>query len=114
LDDAELERLAASGLDVLLPVGRLRAAAGSCLDRGEISGDARYSSLGETLGHLAEFFEVHGAMEAETLDRVNQVLTRHLDGVLHAETAEIGALLARRLREEVLAVLRDDRLARGD
>jgi hypothetical protein len=114
LDEAALQHLAESGLDALLPVERLRATAEDCQDRGETTGDARYSSLGETLGYIAGFFEDYGAMEAETFNNLNHALMRHLGGVLQAETAETGALLGRTFREEVLALLRDDRLARGE
>lgn len=113
MDEAELDRLAQLGLDELLRAGRLRASAEYCQDRGETTGDARYSSLGETLGYVVEFFEEYDAMEAGTFDNLNHALKRHLGGVLHAETAEAGALLGRSLREEILALLRDDRLARG-
>ncbi len=77
------------------------------------TGDARYCSVGETIGFIVEFFENHGAMETGTISNLSHALKHNLGGVLHAETAETGVLLGRNLREEVLASLGDDRIARG-
>lgn len=113
MDEAELERLAELGLDLLLPVERLRTAVEYCQDRGETTGDARYSALASAFGCIAEFFEDYGAMEASTFANVNRAIMRDLGYVLHAGSAETGALLARRLREEITGFLGEDRLARG-
>lgn len=122
MDEAELEHLAEFGLDELLPVERpgerpverLRAVAEYCRDRCETIGDARYCSLGETIGFIVKFFEDYGAMETRTVNDLSHALKRHLGGVLHAETAETGVLLGRNLREEILASLGDDRIVRGE
>jgi hypothetical protein len=113
LDKAELDRLAAQGLSALLPVERLRDLAEHCWDRGETTGDARYCSLWRTFGEIAGFFEEYDAMGAWTLGSLDSVFKRDLGAVLQADTAELGALLARSVREEVLAILRDDPLAGG-
>ena len=78
-----------------------------------MTGDARYCSLWKTIGYIVEFFDEYDQMETRTVEGVDHVLKHHLGGILHAETAEAGALLGRSLREEVLALLRDDRLVRG-
>ena len=122
MDDAELECLAEFGLDELLPterpgerpVERLRAIAAYCRDRCETLGDARYCSLGTTIGFIVEFFDDYDAMEARTVSDLSRALKRHLGDVLHAETAETGVLLGRNLREEILASLGDDRIVRGE
>ncbi|MGO9159502.1 MAG: hypothetical protein ACLP7J_02135 [Streptosporangiaceae bacterium] len=111
MDDAELKRLAEFGVEALLPVERLCDVAEYCRDRCETTGDARYCTLGEAIGYIVEFFEERGAMEVGTIDNLDHAFKRHLGGVLDAETAESGALLGRSLREEILASLRDDRLA---
>ena len=114
MDEAELERLAELGLaELLLPAERLRAAAEYCWDRGETTGDARYCSLWKTIDYIIEFLEEYDAMETRTFDNVDHAFKEQLGGILHAQTAEEGALLGRSLREEVRASLRDDRLARG-
>jgi hypothetical protein len=113
LDEVELSHLAAQGLRALLPVGRLRALAQYCWDRGEVTGDARYCSLWRTFSEIAEFFEEYDALETSTVDSLDRVLKRDLGGVLRAETAETGALSARGVREEILAVLRNDRFSSG-
>jgi hypothetical protein len=113
LDEAELGRVSVQGLSALLPVERLCDLAEYCWDRGETTGDARYCSLWRAFIEIVEFFEEYDAMEMWTFDSLDGVLKRDLGAVLQADTAEAGALLARGVREEVLAILRDDRLAGG-
>lgn len=121
MDEAALERLAEFGLDELFPVERpgrpveqLRDVAEYCRDRCETTGDARYCLLGETIGFIVELFGDYGAMENRTINDLSHVLKRRLGDVLRAETVETGVLLARNLREEVLASLGDDRIVRGE
>ena len=122
MDEAELEHLAEFGLDELFlverpgerPVERLRAVAAYCRDRCETLGDARYCLLGATIGFIVKFFEDYGAMATRTVNDLSHALKRDLGSVLHAETAETGVLLARNLREEILTLLGDDRIVRGE
>ena len=117
MDEAKLERLAEFGLDDLFPtdqprerpVEQLRVIAAYCRDRCMTTGDARYCSVGETIGFIVEFFDDYGAMEIQTMRGLSHALKRHLGDALRAETAETGVLLARNLQDEVLASLRDDR-----
>jgi hypothetical protein len=84
-------------------VSRLRDIAEYCWDKGETTGDGRYCSLWRSLDTIADALEQSGALPSSTIQYIDEVLKRRLPSILQANTPEIGALLARAMREELLA-----------
>jgi hypothetical protein len=99
LDQSSLRRLTSDGIRSFLPTG-LRDAAEWCWDRTETTGDGRFCPLARMLEGLSLAFEDPGHVDGVKVDRIDELLFRELDAVLTAPTAEEGALLGRRLREE--------------
>ena len=101
MDQHSLRRLAKGGI-ARFPPADLGPLADWCWDYGEATGDARYCSLWRALHPIAEAFDDRGALPTELVNHFDAVLNELLDGVLDAETAESGSMLARSLREQLL------------
>ena len=95
-----LLRLADSGIAAFPPV-ELHHLADWCWDFGESTGDARYSSLARSIYIIADLFDLNGAAETATVRQLDTVLNRSIGEILEAESAELGAHLARTMRESI-------------
>lgn len=99
----QLLRIAEHGIAAFPPAG-LHDLADWCWDLGEATGDARYSSLSRSFEIIAELFDLNKVAESTTVKRLDILLNRHMCEILSAESAEVGAHLARAMREAITLV----------
>jgi hypothetical protein len=104
VDLNSLLRLSSGGI-AQYPPSELATLADWCWDRGETTGDARYCSLSRSLTHIAKLFEDDQGVPGGLINALDQLLSSRVSGILEADTAEIGASLARSLREEIVLEL---------
>jgi hypothetical protein len=104
MDRETLLRLADRGISAF-PPSELHALADWCWDFGESTGDARYSSLSRSFDAIGESFDLHGAVESATVHELDIHLKRSVPQILDADTAELGAHLARSLRESIVSII---------
>lgn len=103
VSSSELERLARGGLQAV-PGDRLADLAVWCRDRGELTGDARFSSLGDTLRSIDAWRQEHeemGGVPAAVLDEIDREVRNLLPAIIELESPADAASLARVLRERV-------------
>jgi hypothetical protein len=107
MDIEDVRRLARDGT-AAFPPDRLATAADWLYDFSEATGDARYSSLARTLATIGESFDGQSErMLADTVEEIDEAL-KAIPEVLNIATPADAALLARRLREQVAQILRND------
>ena len=107
MDVKSLELLAANGFSGISG-DQLGDLAVWCRDYAEASGDARFSSIGEALFSLDEWWSEHderGGIPVRLKDEIEDVLTSRLPDILSATSPSDAAPLARLLREEVQSKL---------
>ncbi len=100
VDSSVLRRLAQQGV---AGGSDLRDVSTWCRDYGEATGDARYSSLGDTFRSISEWMTENdeaGGVPATLMGEVNQLIRTWLPDILDASPSD-GAVTARVLREEV-------------
>lgn len=100
MDQSSLLRLADRGLGAF-PPERLTDLAAWCRDWVDATGDGRYCSVAQALERIGAPFESDELLSTATVRRLDLVLQQELPAIVRAETAEIGALLARAMRERL-------------
>ena len=98
MDEASLLRLAEDGL-APFPPSSLPDLAQWCRDRTASTGDGRWSVVAECLTRISQPFEEDGQLSTAVLEALDRVLSVWLPDVVHAASAEAGALLASSMRE---------------
>lgn len=107
MDSSTLRRFAEEGFRAV-PGHALADLAVWCRDYCEISGDARYCSIGEALRRVDEWrteYDESGGVPTALLSQIDHVVRRDLPAILDAATPADGSLLARGFREEVTGFL---------
>ncbi|MBK9180756.1 MAG: hypothetical protein IPM45_14550 [Acidimicrobiales bacterium] len=102
MSSSELERLARGGLQAV-PGDRLADLAVWCRDRGELTGDARFSSWrhARSIDAWRQEHEEMGGVPAAVLDEIDREVRNLLPAIIELESPADAASLARVLRERV-------------
>jgi hypothetical protein len=107
VDLADIRRLAARGIAAFPPTS-LESAAEWLWDYAEATGDARYSSLSQTVAMIwAAFEDSSEQMWTTTVEAIDAELATSIPGILDENAAADAAQMARTLRESVAAILRE-------
>ena len=107
MEAAQLRRLATEGFAATRGE-RLSDLAVWCRDIGEASGDARYSSIGEVLRSINDWWAEHdeaGGVPASIVRRLEGLLASYLPDILDLDSPADASPLARLLREETQCLL---------
>jgi hypothetical protein len=105
LDLNSLLRLASSGVSSYPPAD-LPTLADWCWDHGETTGDARYCSLWRSLSAIVDLFDAHGAVPVAVTAALDRIFQESLPDIVAAPDVEVGAGMARALRESVMRAAR--------
>jgi hypothetical protein len=104
MDQYLLFRLAEQGIGAF-PATHLPELADWCFGYAEEAGDVRYCSLARTLEIISASFGRRGGMSLETVQELDHKLWELLPAIVSVSSREVGARLARRLREAVVMCL---------
>lgn len=93
----------ADGGDEAVPFDQWRTVASWSRDHAEATGDARYCSIARALGTVASAFDEWGVLDTSSAAAIDHEVRTQLPAITTADEPGDGPLLARRLREDLVA-----------